>query len=49
MSALSSRSWGYPDCPDCETDVFVGGTQSTQFDAPYECHFCGTRFGGETA
>jgi predicted RNA-binding Zn-ribbon protein involved in translation (DUF1610 family) len=49
MSTPAMRSWDYPVCPECETDVFVAGMPSTQFDAEYECHFCGTIFRGESA
>lgn len=35
-------SWDYPDCPDCESDVLVGGTSSNHDQ--YECHGCGTVF-----
>lgn len=40
------RSWDYPDCPHCETDVLVdtytGPTGHGTGD--YECLDCGARF-----
>lgn len=31
-----------PDCPDCETDLFVEGCAGKDDDT-YRCHFCGWR------
>lgn len=32
----------YPDCPECETDVFVDRLNGKS-DGAYHCHFCGWR------
>lgn len=31
-----------PDCPDCESDVFVDRAHANDID--YVCHLCDTRF-----
>lgn len=45
MSAAGSRrSWDYPDCPDCESDVLV---ELERNGSTAYCWGCGTRFGRE--
>jgi len=39
MARLSRQYDEYPDCPNCETDVFVEGANSDIED--WQCHFCG--------
>lgn len=34
----------YPDCPECETDVFVEGYSGTD---SHVCHSCGETFDAE--
>jgi len=34
----------YPDCPECETDVFVDGCSNLH---DYRCHSCGRAFDAE--
>lgn len=38
--------WDYPDCPNCESEIFVGKS-STQ--AAYVCYLCGEMFGAMMA
>lgn len=35
-------AWDYPDCPECDSEVFVSGT--TQGPTRYKCHLCDVRF-----
>ena len=35
------RSWEYPDCPECETDVFVDQSKGNE---TYVCQSCRTRW-----
>jgi len=35
------RSWAYPDCPTCGTDVFVDQSKG---DETYVCQSCRTRW-----
>lgn len=32
----------WPDCPECETDVFVSGCRGRSVD--WRCHLCGQLF-----
>ena len=43
------RSWDYPDCPHCETDVLVDTYTGPEMynETDYECLGCGTRFDEE--
>jgi len=40
----SVRSWAYPDCPECESDVFVMINKGYPHAAQYRCTVCGTCF-----
>lgn len=45
MSTKDSRythPWEYPDCPNCEIEIYVGHARSN--DHTYECHKCGEVF-----
>jgi len=44
---IRTRSWAYPECPNCESDVFTDHNASNY--ATYICRFCGERWDeGET-
>ena len=43
---MRSSRRDYPDCPECETDVFVGRDSGT---SDYRCHSCGATFDAEQA
>jgi predicted RNA-binding Zn-ribbon protein involved in translation (DUF1610 family) len=45
MSAVGEDSQ-WPDCPDCETEVYVHATQHNH-QGVYICEFCGTRWEGD--
>lgn len=46
MKGVTRRAaWDYPECPSCETDVFVDKTASNR--DTFRCNFCGERFEGE--
>jgi transposase-like protein len=38
-----SRSWAYPECPQCDSDVFVRGTPGCNA-AELVCELCDRRF-----
>lgn len=43
-------SWDDPDCPDCESEVFVAKLPSTPITGDsHECHLCGRRFDAEAS
>jgi ribosomal protein L37AE/L43A len=43
MSATGNRrSWDYPPCPECETDVLVAHTNTAAAD--WHCLGCGSLF-----
>lgn len=37
------KPWDYPDCPECDSDVFVAG-RAGRPEGEYRCHACGTLF-----
>jgi len=44
-NTLKRRSWGYPDCPSCATDVFVDeATEPRANGKTYRCHWCGSEW-----
>lgn len=51
MSPTHDHPWEYPDCPKCETNVYVigwnrGPRGNARAEDPddYKCEFCGTTF-----
>jgi transcription elongation factor Elf1 len=44
MSGAEASGDGHPDCPECETDVFVDRGSSRY---AFKCQFCGSEFGRE--
>jgi ribosomal protein L37AE/L43A len=36
------RSWAAPECPDCESDVFVDADGTNGAQAIWTCRLCGT-------
>jgi len=36
-------AWDYPDCPECESNVFVRDATGG-WDATHICELCGERF-----
>jgi predicted transcriptional regulator len=47
MSKSTQANGDFPNCPECETDVFVQGSKG---EKPYYCNICNVEFGedGET-
>lgn len=43
MSKVGQPRKDFPDCPTCETDVFVSGAYVDAWK--YECNFCHEKFG----
>jgi DNA-directed RNA polymerase subunit RPC12/RpoP len=42
------RSWDDPECPNCESDVFVRRRVGGVNEFPYECELCGEIFDTES-
>lgn len=43
MSEAGKTREDFPDCPDCETDVFVSGARVNAYK--YVCNYCHEKFG----
>ena len=41
--ARRRSAWDYPDCPECDSDVFVA-TGTGGGPEAYRCELCGERF-----
>lgn len=40
---MTRHSWDYPECPECDSEVFVDGNPSNKYD--YICQKCDREFG----
>lgn len=41
------HAWEWPDCPDCESNVYVSASRRGgrgEVDGDFECHLCGLKF-----
>lgn len=44
--ATARKATDYPECPECESDVFVSGRQGKAV-GHYRCHLCAVNFYAE--
>lgn len=44
MNTSVKRSWAYPACPDCESDVFVVKPPHNRSVLKYKCELCKSHF-----